>query len=221
MKEQADVVIIDEAHHFRNRGLAKSGEGEIRSRYWRLYDLVENKTVFLLTATPVNNHLTDFQHLIELFSRVEAPAAFSSLGIHALPNYFRKLEKQLLQIVSNQSAGELFEHSQVELEPMLFEDALFKELVVQLSRAYVTLSQRQLGSTEALFPVKQPPQVVSYSVKKTYGHLLGKLEIAFAKEKPLFALAPYYPLSLHQPLPQRNARRLPRHQKPQRSHRLR
>ena len=32
-------------------------------------------------------------------------------------------------------------------------------------------------------------------MKKTYGHLLGKLEIAFAKDKPLFALAPYYPLA--------------------------
>ena len=195
MKDQADVLIIDEAHHFRNRGLANTDEDEIRSRYWKLYDLAQNKTVFLLTATPVNNHLTDFQHLIEIFSRVENPGAFATtLGIHGLPAYFQKLEKQLLQIVSNQSAGELFEHNQVELEPMLFEDALFRALVVQRSRAYLTLSQRQQGSAEALFPVKQAPQVVPYSVKKTYGHLLGKLEIAFAKEKPLFALAPYYPL---------------------------
>ena len=196
MKDQADVLIIDEAHHFRNRGLANTDEDEIRSRYWKLYDLAQNKTVFLLTATPVNNHLTDFQHLIEIFSRVENPGAFATtLGIHGLPAYFQKLEKQLLQIVSNQSAGELFEHNQVELEPMLFEDALFRALVVQRSRAYLTLSQRQQGSAEALFPVKQAPQVVPYSVKKTYGHLLGKLEIAFAKEKPLFALAPYYPLA--------------------------
>ncbi|MEO7319972.1 MAG: DEAD/DEAH box helicase family protein, partial [Chthoniobacteraceae bacterium] len=98
MKEQADVIVIDEAHHFRNRGLATDA-GEIRSRYWQLYELARDKTVFLLTATPVNNHLTDFQHLIELFSRVENPGAFAStLGIHALPAYFRKLEKQLLQI---------------------------------------------------------------------------------------------------------------------------
>lgn len=195
MREQADVIIIDEAHHFRNRGLANSEEGEIRSRYWKLAALAERKTVFLLTATPVNNHLTDFQHLIELFSGAENPAAFSSIGIHALPAYFRKLEKQLSQITSNKRLGELFDYNQAEVEPLLFEDMLFRELVVQRSRAYVTLSQRQQGSEAALFPVKEPPKVVAYSVKKTYGHLLGKLEIAFAKDKPLFALAPYYPLA--------------------------
>ena len=195
MREQADVIIIDEAHHFRNRGLANTNEGEIRSRYWKLAALAEGKTVFLLTATPVNNHLTDFQHLIELFSGAQNPAAFSSIGIHALPAYFRKLEKQLSQITSNKGLGELFDYNQVEVEPLLFEDMLFRALVVQRSRAYVTLSQRQQGSEAALFPVKEPPKVVVYSVKKTYGHLLGKLEIAFAKDKPLFALAPYYPLA--------------------------
>ena len=37
--------------------------------------------------------------------------------------------------------------------------------------------------------------VVEYSVKKTYGHVLGKIEKAFAKETPLFALALPYPLA--------------------------
>jgi len=196
MKEQADVIIIDEAHHFRNRGLANTDEGEIRSRYWQLYDLARDKTVFHLTATPVNNHLTDFQHLIELFSRVENPSAFAStLGIHGLPAYFQKLEKQLLQIVSNKGLGELVDCNQVEVEPLLFEDKLFRGLVVQRSRAYVRASQEQNGGRDVIFPEKAAPQVVPYSVKKTYGHLLGKLEKAFARDKPLFALALYYPLA--------------------------
>src|ERR1035441_9636111 len=51
-----------------------------------------------------------------------------------------------------------------------------------------------LGPSAALFPTKEDPRVAEYSVKKTYGHLLGKVELAFEKEKPLFALAPYHPL---------------------------
>lgn len=196
IKEQADVVVIDEAHHFRNRGLANTDEGEIRSRYWKLYDLVQNKAVFMLTATPVNNHLADFQHLIELFSRVDNPNAFAStLGIHNLPSYFQKLEKQLLQIVAGQAYGELFDMNNAEAEPLLFEDRLFRELVVQRSRAYVKASQLQHGGRDVLFPEKEPPITTAYSVKKTYGHLLGKVEKAFAREKPLFALAIYYPLA--------------------------
>src|SRR2546426_1736140 len=164
IKELADVIIIDEAHHFRNRGLANVA-GLVRSRYWQLYSIAENKALFMLTATPVNNHLTDFQHLIELFSRVENPAAFATtLGIHALPAYFQKLEKLLLQIVSGKAFGELFEHTQVEADQLLFDDKLFRELVVQRSRAYVRESQKQHGGNEVLFPEKEPPKVVEYSV---------------------------------------------------------
>ncbi|MBA3350861.1 MAG: DEAD/DEAH box helicase family protein [Blastocatellia bacterium] len=195
IKELADVIVIDEAHHFRNRGLANAGD-EIRSRYWMLYDLAQTKAVFFLTATPVNNNLTNFQHLIELFSGVDKPAAFAStLGIHALPAYFKKLEKQLLEIVTGRQLGELFDQNQVEAEQVLFEDKLFRELVVQRSRAYVRASQEQNGGPSVTFPEKEPPKVVEYSVKKAYGHLLGKIEKAFAKEIPLFALALYYPLA--------------------------
>ena len=157
MKEQADVILIDEAHHFRNRGLANL-DGEIRRSRLELHDLAENKTVFLLTATPVNNHLTDFQHLIELFSR-KANAFATTLGIHALPAYFQKLEKQLLQIVTGASLGELFDQNEVEAEQILFEDKLFRELVVQRSRAYVKASQEQNYGPAVTFPTKEPPKV--------------------------------------------------------------
>jgi SNF2 family DNA or RNA helicase len=196
LKQQADVIIIDEAHNYRNRGLSTTEEGEVRSRYWKLYDLCAGKQVYLLTATPVNNHLTDFQHLIELFSRVERPDFFASrLGIHHVASHFQLLEKQLAAIVRGETLGELFDFHQVEAEQVLFTDRLFRELVVQRSRAFVKQSQRQQGAAEALFPTKEDPRVAHYSVKRTYGHLLGKVELAFAKDKPLFALAPYYPLA--------------------------
>lgn len=191
MTEQADAVIIDEAHHFRNRGLGRESGG---SRYWKLYDLCANKQVFFLTATPVNNALTDFQHLIELFSREKQDFFAARVGIHNISAHFRQLEKQLASIVSGQFLGELFAANSVEAGQVLFSDKLFRELVVQRSRAYVVASQKQQGASAALFPIKEDPRVAVYSVKKTYGHLLGKIEIAFAKEKPLFALAPYHPL---------------------------
>lgn len=195
IKELADAIVIDEAHHFRNRGLANL-ESEIRSRYWKLYDIAAGKTVFLLTATPVNNHLTDFQHLTELFARVNNPAAFAStLGIHSLPGHFQKLEKQLATLVGGSQYGELFEQAGAEAEQVLFDDKLFREIVVQRSRAYVRRSQEQHGGRDVTFPVKEEPKVANYSVKKTYGHLLGRLEKAFGREKPLFSLALYYPLA--------------------------
>src|SRR5680860_54853 len=71
--ELADVVVIDEAHHFRNPGRrGEVDDGVEPSRYFRLYDLLNNsqraKTLFMLTATPINNRLSDFRHMTELFS---------------------------------------------------------------------------------------------------------------------------------------------------------
>jgi superfamily II DNA or RNA helicase len=196
MKEQADVVIIDEAHHFRNRGLATREDGTILSRYWKLYDIIGTKTVFMLTATPVNNALTDFQHEIELFSRVENKTAFAgALGIQNLAAHFQQLEKNLKRIIAGTEHGELFQVDQAEAEKVLIDDKLFRALVVQRSRAYAQQSQIQHGGSQAVFPVREDPKVQDYSVKKTYGHLLQTLEKAFFKDKPLFALALYYPLA--------------------------
>ncbi len=56
IKEFADAIVVDEAHHFRNPGV--KGEGKKKpSRYWQFFDIAEGKPLFLLTATPVNNKL--------------------------------------------------------------------------------------------------------------------------------------------------------------------
>lgn len=195
IKAQADVVIIDEAHNFRNRGLYTTKEGEIRSRYWKLHDVIDKKQVFLLTATPVNNALTDFRHQIELFTREERAVFAGSLGIHNLQAYFQQLEKALKNVVSGQEHGELFQVNQAEAEKIFFEDKLFREIVVQRSRAYAKESQRQEGASEVIFPEKAPPAIQPYSVTKTYGKLLGMVEAAFSKPEQLFNLAVYYPLA--------------------------
>jgi superfamily II DNA or RNA helicase len=189
--ELADVIVIDEAHHFRNPGIRED------TRYWKLYDICKGKVVFFLTATPVNNSLRDLQHMIEIVSQRQ-PDYFKAapLGIHSLPGHFRKLEKDLEKILLKKSGVEdvMPEVNQVEAERVLFNDSLFRALVVQRSRAYVKRSQEQHGASKAIFPKREPPQVVKYNLRKTYGRLLDMVEKAFAREKPLFSLAMYYPL---------------------------
>ena len=86
--ELADVVIIDEAHHFRNPGSRGSENGREPSRYYRMYDLldgsVRSKTVFMLTATPINNRLSDFRHMVELFTRRDEAYFARTLGVNNL-----------------------------------------------------------------------------------------------------------------------------------------
>ena len=206
VRERADVVLIDEAHHFRNTGVAGTGGGGLSvsgerrpSRYHQLFERIGGpngvKQVFLLTATPVNNGLLDLQHMIELFSRRQ-PDHFKDLGIHSLPGHIRKMEKSLVRAATKDGqAEELVQTDFAEVEELLSGDVLFRALVVQRSRAYVRQSQLQQGKTAAVFPVREDPQVAAYSVKKTYGRLLDMVEQAFAKQKPLFSLAIYYPLA--------------------------
>lgn len=193
----ADIVIIDEAHHFRNPGI--KGEGEkAPSRYRMLQRYLQGggpgKQLFMLTATPVNNDIHDFRHMIELAGN---EVVFTSqLGIHNLRAHFSQLEKHLL--------GKLGDPAQLQLdfgaeifaaEDTLRADSVFDALVVQRSRAYVKSSQILQGATEALFPEREPPKVVPYNLKATYGKLLSAVEKAFSKKQPLFVLGVYYPLN--------------------------
>jgi superfamily II DNA or RNA helicase len=196
--ELADVVIIDEAHHFRNPGTRGDADEEIEpSRYYRLCDLLDNaarpKTLFMLTATPINNRLSDFRHMTELFTRRDEAYFGRTLGVHNLTAHFNNMEKALRQQVGN-DAVDVAEHV-TEAEEILTTDEIFRQLVVQRSRAYAKESQIREKGAAAVFPERKPPQVAEYSVRKTYGRLLDMFEKAFARKNPLFTLPMYYPLA--------------------------
>jgi superfamily II DNA or RNA helicase/HKD family nuclease len=199
IKDRAHVFIIDEAHHFRNKGIAGTGDRR-PSRYRQLYDLLESprgiKQLYMLTATPINNGLIDLQHMIELFARDKAEQFKLTLGINSLRGHFRTLEKQLKKATAARAADPdepPIDISMAEVDSLLSTDRLFDALVVQRSRAYVKQSQIQSGVGVAIFPTREEPQVAEYSVKKTYGRLLDMVDRAFARTKPLFALCIYYP----------------------------
>ena len=195
--ELADVVVIDEAHHFRNPGRrGEPDKGIEPSRYYRLFDLLDSaqrpKTVFLLTATPINNRLTDFRHMTELFTRRDEAYFARTVGVNNLRAHFNQMEKALRNRVQ-QDVADAAEHA-TEAKEILFTDDIFRQLVVQRSRAYAKGSQVQEHGTAAVFPVRMDPQVAEYSIRKTYGRILHLLEKAFAKKTPLFTLPMYYPL---------------------------
>jgi hypothetical protein len=197
--KDADVIIIDEAHHFRNPGIKGEGSRD-PSRYRALQNFLHQegareKQIFFLTATPINNSVHDFRHILELVTNGNE-RYFSegqrNLGIHSVRGHFVQLEKRLFSVQKGQDDT----HPDLHLfEKALQEDSLFDHLVVQRSRAYVKESQRQLESGEVLFPERGVPQVIPYKLKATYGRLLESVERAFNKERPLFVLGIYYPLS--------------------------
>lgn len=199
--KDADVVIIDEAHHFRNPGIKGEGLRE-PSRYRRLQDALHSdgrkKQFFFLTATPVNNSVHDFRHIIELFTNGAEQYFAASLGIHSVRAHFIALERQILGKTPKAQADLEFGTEILEAERTLRSDTIFDALVVQRSRAYVKRSQQQQGSSVTLFPERSAPQVVAYNLRSTYEHLLESVEKAFNKQQPLFVLSIYYPLAYWQ-----------------------
>lgn len=196
--ELADVVIIDEAHHFRNLGKRGDPENpEERSRYWKLFDLIgsagQPKTLYMLTATPINNSLNDFRHLVELFSRGDDAAFARTLGITSLSARLNSMTQNLRKRLSS---DEQFDPTDIaeEAQEMLVGDPLFRGLVVQRSRSYARASQIQETGSAAAFPERQDPLVADYSIRKSYGKLLDLVDQSFTKDEPLFALSIYYPL---------------------------
>ena len=81
------LVVIDEAHNFRNLAAQRSEAIEKLLRGGKYA-----KKVVLLTATPVNNGLDDLQALISYF--VKNQAQFASLGIPSITEYIRKAKRQ-------------------------------------------------------------------------------------------------------------------------------
>jgi superfamily II DNA or RNA helicase len=211
-KERAHVIIIDEAHHFRNPGAAGTGVGFLeapkkaqepglfartgRSRYRELFDLVPSssgahKQVFMLTATPINNSFHDLRHMIEIFTQKKEDHFARRLGIHSVTAHFKRMEARL-DGASTGNAPTLVDNE--EAKAIMAADPLVSALVVQRSRAFVKQKQQDAGAPVTMFPPRDPPQRADYSLRTVYGRLLGILERAFDKEEPLFTLPMYYPL---------------------------
>ena len=146
----------------------------------------------MLTATPINNRLSDFRHMAELFTRRDEAYFARTLGVNNLTAYFNNMEKEFRKSVDIET-DDVSEHA-TEAQQLLTTDGAFQQLIVQRSRTYARESQIRETGTAAVFPDRKPPQVAEYSIRKTYGQLLDQFEKAFERKNPLLTLAIYYPL---------------------------
>ncbi len=85
-----DFIVIDESHNFRNR--VEKQDGNI-TRYQKLLSAIKKGNfttkVLLLSATPVNNSLTDLRNQISLIT-ADRDNAFRDMEIKSMDNLLRK-----------------------------------------------------------------------------------------------------------------------------------
>lgn len=191
-----DLVVIDESHNFRSASRNKSGGGR-RSRYERLMDDVVKaglKTkILLLSATPVNNDLSDLKAQLDLIS-ADKGDGFADLGVPNLGALIGGARRHFTDWATSGSrdAGELLN----KLPPALF--GLLDGVTIARSRKHVerhyAASMERIGG----FPKRVAPESVFSSIDSKGGFpafedvdkAIGKLELALYG--PLTFVRPEY-----------------------------
>jgi SNF2 family DNA or RNA helicase len=98
-----DLVIVDEAHHLKNRSSAS----------WQLVNALQKKYILLLTATPVQNRLSELHNLITVLKpgQLKSPKEFSQQfvvrGDPRLPKNRALLRELLGDVMVRHSRGQI------------------------------------------------------------------------------------------------------------------
>ena len=179
-REHKDVIIIDEAHHFRNPG---SNRGRL------LMELARDKKLYLLTATPINNSLDDIHHLINYFGQ-NRRNHFAKIGVHDFRRHFRNIEREL----EGEETEEIAEL--VEEDDLLRRDPILRHVLIQRSRKYIKDAEMASG-THILFPKRVIEPTVDYSLRRVYRTLYDELQNAFDRHNPFLNLAIYNTVKYH------------------------
>ena len=179
-REHKDVIIIDEAHHFRN---PSSNRGRL------LMELAKEKKLYLLTATPINNSLDDIHHLINYFGQ-NRRNHFAKIGVHDFRRHFRNIERKL-EGEETEEIAELIEE-----DDLLRRDPILKQVLIQRSRKYIKEAEMASG-TDILFPKRVIEPTIDYSLRRVYRTLYDELQAAFDRHDPFLNLTIYNTVKYH------------------------
>lgn len=167
----ADVVLIDESHNFRNRNAQRYESLErIISLNAGKGEAGERKKLILLTATPINNDLFDLYNQITLFTRGDR-SYFSSAGIGDLYKYF---------LAARRNSGD--SHGITALFNLL------EEIVIRRTRQFIKRAypDATIEGKKIYFPERKL-KTEYYNLEKTYSGIYEQIVTGIGKLK----LAPY------------------------------
>ena len=179
-----DLVVIDESHNFRNASRNRSGSGR-KTRYERLMeDIVKagiKTKILLLSATPVNNDLSDLKAQLDLIS-AENNDGFTDVGVPNLSLMLGQAQRKFVDWARRGSgdAASLL----ASLPPALF--GLLDGVTIARSRKHV--EQHYASSMERIgsFPKRTPPVSIFANIDTRGGFpafedvdgAIGRLELA-------------------------------------------
>jgi SNF2 family DNA or RNA helicase len=154
-----DLVVIDESHNFRNNTKGRKdadGNRIARTRYERLMeDIIQsgvNTKVLLLSATPVNNDLSDLRNQLAFLTGGRDNAFHESLNIPNLKDLLAQVQRRFKEWVERGAHSNSLLNT---LDSRFF--TLLDALTIARSRKHI---ERYYGATIAQlggFPTRQHP----------------------------------------------------------------
>jgi len=156
----ADIVLVDESHNFRNRGAHRyeSLERLLAAHNRRGSVSGERKKLILLTATPINNTVLDLYNQVNLFTGGDR-SYFAGAGIGDLQKYFLSARRAARQ---QESGIALFN--------------LLEEVVIRRTRPFIR--EAYPNATIKGQPIHWPERklkTIRYNLEATYDGIYEKI----------------------------------------------
>ncbi len=159
-----DLVVIDESHNFRNRPPNKySEDGNLirKSRYNKLLeDIIKSGSqtqVLMLSATPVNNKLTDLENQIRLIT-VDNDDAFEETGIPSIRETLKTAQKRFDKWTAENEQSEHQNSLAESLNADFF--TLLDRLTIARSRSHIERFYEDPLDEEHQYPEREDPKPV-------------------------------------------------------------
>ena len=174
-KGSEKLVIVDEAHRFRNQD---------SSSYQALHELCQGNKVMLLTATPFNNRPGDIYAMLKLF---QIPGNSSLKSVGSLSHEFRKIIKKYKRVEKWRREGKETER-QIEAELDYISRKMrvvIEPVVIRRSRIDLQKVKRWREDLEDLdinLQTPEPPTLLKYDLEDVEEIYLKTLEELVPKD---------------------------------------
>ena len=145
----------------------------------------------MLTATPINNRLSDFRHMAELFTRRDEAYFARTLGVNNLRGHFNNMEKALRKRLGGDGLDVGETSGRGPGEPGWRRDIPAPRRAAQPGLCAGEPDPRDRQGRR-LSRNARPPQVADYSIRKTYGRCSICSRRHFAQEAAVHS-PDYYP----------------------------
>lgn len=143
--EKFDYVFVDEAHRFRNEGT---------QGYEKLHQICWGKKVILVSATPLNNTISDIYAQIKLF---QAPKKSTIPGVPNLERFFSHLQRK----IDKEEKGSIEYFETVKAVAKEVRDKVLKYIMVRRTRNEI-MNYFSDDVSNLFFPQLADPQRIIY-----------------------------------------------------------